>query len=98
MSDVICINNKADLDQKQAYQSGNLSWSIDWLTENLWRPFVKGTGVSELYSTLAGKKRAIKASEADTTAKLLVQAVAGGIGGAVAYAIVGKLAGGIMRG
>ena len=66
-----------------------------WLTGNIVDPFVNGTGLLQVYDTLAGKPaEALPVAEAKTgTGAWVAQTVAGAAGAIIPYALAGKAAG-----
>lgn len=73
--------------------------SSAWLTDNIWHPFVNGTGVKQIYNNFVEEKLPPSyVPEADTLSRdWIIHNLASASGAVVTYAIAGKLAGVGMR-
>lgn len=70
-----------------------------WLSDNVWHPFANGTGVIQIYDTLAGKPLSTyKVPQAETfSTDWCVQALSSAAGAIVPFVAAGKIAGLGMR-
>ena len=69
----------------------------DWLTDNVWHPFVNGTGVKQLYNNFASEKEKAAPGyvpEAKTlSTDWVIHSLASAGGAVLTYAVAGKVAG-----
>ncbi len=88
--DHLSLTQSDDLSAKQTDPH-----SEGWLADNIWHPFVNGTGVKQIYNNFAKEKlQAEYVPEAKTfSADWAVQSLASAGGAILTYSVVGKVAG-----
>lgn len=71
----------------------------DWLVDDVWRPFVNGTGVLQVYNTFSSNPVAIQpeAQEKPFSLNWAVQSLSSAAGAIIPYVIAGKVAGAGLR-